>query len=97
MRIVRYILIVLLLLFALSFALLNAGNVELNYYLGTVKIALSLLLVLTFAIGCVVGFLISMSWYLKARWEARKINKKLAETEKELASLRVMPLKDLSS
>lgn len=96
MRIIRYIFIFALLLLALSFALLNASPVEINYYVGLSKLPLSLLLVLTFAVGCVVGLFITLSWYWRARWEARKLSKKLALVEKELSNLRAMPLKDLS-
>lgn len=96
MRIIKYVLIFILLLVVLSFALLNATPVEINYYIGTSKPALSLTLVISFAFGCVVGLLSTLSWYWHARWEGRKLTKKLALAEKELANLRAMPLKDLS-
>ena len=96
MRFIRYILIFIFLILALSFALLNASPVDINYYLGVSKLPLSLLLVVSFALGCIVGLLITLSWYWKARWECHKVNKKLALAEKELANLRSMPLKDLS-
>jgi putative membrane protein len=96
MRFIQYIFVFVLLLVALTFALLNANPVEISYYVGTAKLPLSLLLVITFAIGCVIGLLITVSWYWRARWDARKLAKKLALSEKELANLRSMPLKDLS-
>ena len=96
MRIIRYLFIFILLILALTFALLNANPVEINYYIGAGKLPLSLLLVITFAIGCMVGLLITLAWYWRARWQGRKLAKKLALAEKELASLRAMPLKDLS-
>ena len=96
MRIIKYSLIFLFLLLALSFALLNANLVEINYYIGSSKLPLSLMLVVSFALGSIVGLLITMSWYWHARWEGRKLAKKLALAEKELSNLRTMPLKDLS-
>lgn len=96
MRFLRYVFIFILLVIALSFALLNANPVEINYYIGTSKIPLSLLLVITFTIGCLIGLLITLTWYWRARWEGRKLSKKLAMAEKELTNLRTMPLKDLS-
>ena len=96
MRIIKYALIFILLLVVLSFALLNAAPVEINYYIGASKSTLSLMLVVSFALGCVTGLVSTLSWYWHARWEGRKIAKKLALAEKELANLRAMPLKDLS-
>ncbi len=96
MRFLRYFLIFIFLIVALSFALLNANPIEVNYYIGISKLPLSLLLVITFAVGCVVGLFITISWYWRARWEGRKLAKKLAIAEKELTNLRTMPLKDLT-
>jgi hypothetical protein len=96
MRIIKYVLIFILLLIVLSFALLNATPVDINYYVGVSKSPLSLMLVVSFALGCVIGLLATLSWYWHARWEGRKLSKKLALAEKELANLRAMPLKDLS-
>lgn len=96
MRVIRYFFTFLFLMMALGFALLNAGAVDVNYYLGTSRLPLSLLVILAFGVGCIVGLLITMSWYWRARWEGRKCAKKLALVEKELANLRAMPLKDLS-
>lgn len=97
MRILRYILFILLLLLALSFALLNAEAVNINYYLGMSQVPLSILLVFAFGIGCIVGLLVSMSWYLRSKWHSRKMAQRLELAEKELANLRTMPLKDLSA
>jgi len=96
MRIIKYALIFVLLLVVLSFALLNATPVEMNYYIGTSKAPLSLMLVVGFALGCVTGLVSMLAWYWHARWEGRKIAKKLVLAEKELANLRAMPLKDFS-
>ena len=97
MRILRYILFILLLLLALTFALLNAQAVNINYYLGVSQVPLSILLVFAFGIGCIVGLLVSMSWYLRSKWHNRKMAQRLELAEKELANLRTMPLKDISA
>lgn len=96
MRLLRYILFIIILLLALSFALLNANPVSINYYLGTSQIPLSILLVFSFGIGCIIGLLVSMSWYLRSKWHNRKLHQRLELVEKELANLRTMPLKDIA-
>lgn len=96
MRILRYIVFIVLLLLALSFALLNADAVSINYYLGTSQVPLSILLVFAFGIGCIVGLLVSMSWYLRSKWHNRKLTQRLELAEKELTNLRTMPLKDIN-
>lgn len=97
MRILRYLLFIILLLLALSFALLNADPVAINYYLGVSQIPLSILLVFSFGIGCIIGLLVSMSWYLRSKWHSRKLCSRLELAEKELANLRTMPLKDINA
>ena len=96
MRLLRYILFIVLLLLALSFALLNADPVSISYYLGTSQVPLSILLVFAFGMGCIIGLLVSMSWYLRSKWQARKLANRLELAEKELANLRTMPLKDIN-
>ncbi len=96
MRVIRYIFIFILLLLVLSFALLNASPVDINYYVGNSRLPLSLLLVISFGVGCLIGLIITISWYWHARWEGHKVAKKLALAEKELTNLRTMPLKDIS-
>lgn len=96
MRLIRYIVLIAILLIALGFALLNANQVTVNYYIGTRHMPLSLLLVFTFGLGCIVGLLTSLGWYFRASYQVYRLRKKLEVTEKELSNLRAMPLKDLS-
>ena len=48
MKIFSYIFIVLLVILGITFALLNANQVNIDYYIGTIKSPLSLLLILSF-------------------------------------------------
>lgn len=97
MRLLRYVFFIVLLLLVLAFALLNADSVSISYYLGTSKIPLSILLVFTFGIGCIIGLLVSMNWYLRSKWQNRKLAQRLELAEKELTNLRTMPLKDITT
>lgn len=78
----------------LAFAVLNAGVVELKYYLGTISIPLALLLVLTLLFGVLLGVIASIGFLLKQRAETHRLRKKIDLVETELKNLRDIPIKD---
>lgn len=78
----------------LAFAVLNAGTVELNYYLGTLSMPLALLLVIVLLIGALLGGAASVGFVLHQRRENRRLGKKLSLIETELKNLREIPIKD---
>ncbi len=94
MRIVTYVLALIIVLLGITFAGLNAEPVTLNYYIGNVKLPLSLLLVLTLIIGCVLSLIISLIFYIKLKNDNRRLRQRLKVVEAELANLRTIPLKD---
>jgi putative membrane protein len=94
MRIFMCIILLILILLGLSFALLNAEPVVINYYIGSDRLPLSLLLVYSLGIGALLGLLVGLTMYLKAKKEAFWLMHRLKSLEKEVANLRVMPLKD---
>ncbi|GAB4392206.1 MAG: LapA family protein [Gammaproteobacteria bacterium] len=94
MRILTYILLLILMVFGVTFAFLNAQPVEVNYYLATRHIPLSLLLVWVLGSGMLLGFLACFPMYLKQRRSTSKLKKRLKLVEKEIANLRAIPLKD---
>ncbi len=59
-RIIIFILLLLVALIGLSFALLNADTVTLNYYFDKLQAPLSLIMVIALALGAVMGVLASM-------------------------------------
>ncbi|MCC5857940.1 MAG: LapA family protein [Ectothiorhodospiraceae bacterium] len=93
-RVIGLFLLLLVVLFGLSFALLNAGSVQLDYYFGTVSLPLSLLLVLALIVGAVLGVVAALAMMLGRQRELGRARRKLAEIEKELNELRRLPLKD---
>lgn len=93
----RILLLVVLLLVAvvgLSFALLNSTVVELNYYLGSLQAPLSLVVVLAMAFGAALGVLASVGVVLRLKREMAKLRKTTRLTQKEVANLRSLPLRD---
>ncbi len=94
MRIITYILLFLILILGITFACLNAEPVTINYYIGKHSLALSLLLVLVFAIGGILGLIIGSIMLLKQKTKNIHLQNRLKLAEKELANLRTIPLKD---
>lgn len=94
MRIITYLLIVIIILFGVSFAVLNLESVTVNYYVGQRSLPLSLLLVLVFALGCLVGMFVGFLFLLKAKLKTYRLRQRLKLAEKEIENLRAIPLQD---
>ena len=93
-KIVLFILIFVLLVIGISFAVLNADDVHLNYYFGEVDAPLSLIIVLSLACGAALGILASLTMIIRLKHELGKKNKSVKLAEKEVENLRSLPLKD---
>ncbi len=93
-RLIYLILFLIISLFGILFAVLNAEPVELNYYFGSQQIALSLILVFAMFIGALLGVLASAGLFFKSRREVARLRKQVSLAEKEVANLRAIPLKD---
>ncbi len=93
-RILFLITTILTLVFALSFAVINAHSVKLNFYLGSTDVPLALLLVLTLGIGILSGALVMLSVIMNQKLELSKLRKSARNCEKELSNLRSMPVKE---
>lgn len=89
MKIVSLLIVLLLIIFGISFALLNANIVTLNYYFGTIKMSLSLLLVLTLGLGILIGFIVSLWSILKNKNQNRRLKNRVRQLEAELAKLKI--------
>jgi len=96
MRILSAVLTILIALLGITFAYLNANPVTVNYYLATKTIPLSLLLVITLALGVSLGLMITLATYIRLKGENISLQRKLKLSEKELVQLRSLPIKDLS-
>ena len=93
-RIAKLLLLFAVLLLGLVFHLKNNQQIELNYYLGTVELSLSLLIALTLCLGSVLGIVASLPLVIKLKRQQLKLNKQVQNTEKEINNLRVLPVKD---
>ncbi len=93
-RIVIFALLLLVTLLGLSFALMNAESVQLNYYFGTLQAPLSLVVVLAIIMGAGLGVLASLGIVVGQKRELAKLRKSAKIAKEEVSNLRSLPLKD---
>lgn len=86
MRIFTYFIAIILIILGLSFALLNASPVKLNYYIGTASISLSLLLVLTVGLGILIGFIVSIGSLLKQKKKNYHLKSRIKQLESQIVT-----------
>ncbi|MCC5792909.1 MAG: LapA family protein [Legionellaceae bacterium] len=94
MRALLMIFYIVLIVFGVSFAALNADSVTVNFYFTEYTLALSLLLLAAVSVGAVIGFVLFLNKYMHLKRDCKKCAKQLHLLEKEIKNLRVMPLKD---
>ena len=94
MRFIMLIFYLFLMLFGVSFAALNAGSVILNLYFKTLSMPVSVLVMIVFVLGVLIGFVVFLGryWCLKSKY--RKTKHQLQMMEREIKNLREIPLKD---
>lgn len=94
MRIVISIVYLLFILLGISFAVLNASPVQVNFYITTLKLPISVLMTVMLGIGMLIGLLLFIGRYWRLKSEYRLLKNQLKLTEKEIKNLRAIPLKD---
>ncbi len=88
MKLLSYIFVLVCLLFGISFAALNASDVTIHFYWRELVFPLSMVLMISFAIGAMFGILFSLVAIIKAKTEAASYKRKLSQAEKQLDSFR---------
>lgn len=86
--------IFIIVILGIVFAVLNAESVQLNFYFGSKQMPLSLALILATLIGALLGVLASIQLILRNKREASRLRRAVAMTEKEIANLRAIPIKN---
>lgn len=94
MRIITTLFLLVVIVIGVSFAVLNAQLVTINYYIAQHDIPLSLLLVLVLSAGCMLGVFTVIVWVIKLKRAAIILKKQINLLEKELNNLRTLPMKD---
>jgi len=93
-KLIYTILVLIIILLGITFAVLNAENVQLNYYFGSQQLPLSLALVLAMFVGAILGVVASFNLILRSRREVARLRKAAEMAEKEIANLRAIPIKN---
>ena len=89
MRIFTIILIATVALLGVGFALLNSDMVVVKYYFGELTSPLSMVLVITFLIGIIIGIICNLCFLLKLKFTNRALVKQNKKLEDELSHIRL--------
>ena len=95
-RIITIIIFIAVFAAGAAFSAINNGPVELNYYIGTFTLPISVALIASVVIGITLGALAIFISTLGLRYENRRLHKKMAINEQEINSLRILPIKDVN-
>ena len=91
LRLFNILLLITLIVLGLSFAVLNAEPVPLNYYFGYREIPLSMIVVVALATGAVIGVLVSMGILLRQKQQTFRLRRQLKKAEKSASSTSILP------
>lgn len=94
MRILTCFIVLIVILIGITFATLNSGPVTIHYYVGQHTFSLSLLLVLVFSAGSLLGLIVGFWLLLKLKVKNYRLAQHLKIAEKEIQNLRTIPLQD---
>lgn len=93
-RIIFFIFLFVIFVFAISFSLLNSQTVQINFYFAKHEIDLMFVILASICIGAIMGVIAISGMVLRLKHELSKKNKEVKIVEKEVANLRSLPLKD---
>ncbi|OBS10481.1 LapA family protein [Acidihalobacter prosperus] len=90
------VLILLMMLLAVAFTSLNLGAMAINLYFIHVDLPIAVAIFLFLLLGAILGVMASSGLWLRQARTNRKLRRRLENCDKELASLRNLPVKDPS-
>jgi uncharacterized integral membrane protein len=93
-RIFGFLVLLLALVFGLSFAAINSAPATIDFYFGNLVAPLSLVLVITIAVGALLGVAASIAVLLTQRIEISALKKRLNICETEVHNLREIPIRE---
>ena len=93
-RILTFCFVLVVMVIGLAFHLRNNHAVVIDYYLGTMEIPLSLIVIGALCLGALLGVLASIPLLIKLKAQNAKLSRRVKVNEKELNNLRVIPVKD---
>lgn len=94
MRYFYLFLSLIIILFGITFSILNAQSVFINLYVVEWSLPLSLLVILSIILGSLLGMVIMLTRYFRLSCLLRKCQQQMRIQEKEIQNLRIMPIKN---
>lgn len=86
MKIFTYLCALILLLVGISFSLLNATNVNVNYFLGSASLPISFVIIISIAIGAFLSFIFCCIKIFSQKSTIYYLRKKVSLLEKSAAN-----------
>lgn len=84
---------ILVVVVGVSFSSLNSEPVTVNYYLGSLSVPLSVVVVVSFALGVVCAFVVTTVSLLGTKWQVSRLRRDVKAREQEILGLRKLPNK----
>ncbi|MCI0400155.1 MAG: LapA family protein [Gammaproteobacteria bacterium] len=94
-RILKVIFFLFVLILGLAFHVKNDQLVNLNYYMGSIHLPVSLLVMSSLLVGALLGIFASLAFIAKLKRENAKLARLIRLTEEEVNNLRAIPIKDV--
>jgi putative membrane protein len=93
-RIIKLLFFLGILVVGLAFHVKNDQLVNLNYYMGSIELPVSLLVISSLLVGALLGILASLTFVAKLKRENARLARLVRVTEEEVNNLRAIPIKD---
>lgn len=93
-RIIKLLFFLGILVIGLAFHVKNDQLVNLNYYMGSIELPVSLLVISSLLVGALLGILASLTFVAKLKRENARLARLVRVTEEEVNNLRAIPIKD---
>lgn len=78
-RYISYIVLIIIVVIGISFAILNASPVTVDYYAAKTTLPLSIVIFVAFVLGVIVGILVMLPKWLSARFSVRRLRKQIKQ------------------
>ena len=88
LRIIAILFFLFVLLLGVSFSSLNSDPVSVNYYLGSITLPLSAVVVSALALGVLAAFLVSFTSFLALRVRIANLRRDVRRRDQEITALR---------
>ncbi len=93
-RILSYVFLLIIVILGFTFALLNSTPVNINFYIGSALMPLSMLLFISFVAGLLLAIFISLIWVLRLKRSVYKLRHQKKQLEHELAEQKIPVIRD---